>query len=307
MAKIFMLSNTQFGYKNHLGINRFLSENEKFFNDEFIPFLKKYSKAGDYVVHFGNVFKSGQSINIRVLNTVLKIFESISDIVPVYFLISQNDRYGSDITTNVLKYIKNVSIINTSLTIDNVKLSSIVEDLNQNTDILLTSCNPSTFNVINKNVKIYTNHDVDTNTYTCIKSPYPINKDDSGNGFVILDTIKGVDKFIPNKVNDKYKKLTINSINDLCEVEPKYFEENFVELVVGEELYNNVQFKIKLSELNILDVEVKQPIENCITDNIIVNNIFNIDELILHEIENNVDILNEFKIIKKIHDDKVDE
>ena len=62
-----------------------------------------------------------------------------------------------------------------------------------------------------------------------------------------------------------------------------------------------------MSELNILDVEVKQPIENCITDNIIVNNIFNIDELILHEIENNVDILNEFKIIKKIHDDKVDE
>jgi predicted MPP superfamily phosphohydrolase len=314
MSKIFSISNTLFGYKNYVGFNRFLEESEKFFNDELIPFLQKYAKKDDYFIHLGNLFVSKQQLNVKAINSVQTIFEKISNILPVYFLIGEHDRYTSnnDINTlTIFKNYKNIFIVNDTMSInDNILLFSydknIINILNkhENIDYIFTSNNMSNIdkNYLLKYKKIYSGYSKDNyveNNIVSVGTPYQIEPNTKNKGFFVLDINSNNDKFILNKTNFKFVTLHINNIEELKNFDETYFQNNVVDMVVNKDLMDNMEFKIKISNYNIQSLiceeDVKEPEDDRISD------FFDVDELILSKINDNSELLKEFNNILNIN------
>ena len=78
IKRIIFITDTHLGVRNNS--NDWIEIHEDYFKNWFIPFCKKIYKPGDCLVHLGDVYDSRQSLNLRVLNLGIEIFESLSDI-----------------------------------------------------------------------------------------------------------------------------------------------------------------------------------------------------------------------------------
>ena len=63
--KLWIINNTRFGYKNNSKEWREIMFD--YFHNDFIPFIKKYNKPGDKLIHLGNIFNSDETVNISLL------------------------------------------------------------------------------------------------------------------------------------------------------------------------------------------------------------------------------------------------
>ena len=90
--KLWILNNTKFGYKNN---SKEWSKNMiDYFENFFTPFIKKYAKPGDKLIHLGNIFNSTETINIPLLLTVRDLFIKINDIIPVVIVDGYDEKTG---------------------------------------------------------------------------------------------------------------------------------------------------------------------------------------------------------------------
>jgi hypothetical protein len=304
--KIYIISNTQFGYK---GI---IKNQLDYFNNKIIPYLVDNSKNGDIFIHGGNIFNNRKNVSMDVIHDVMEIFEKISKILPIYIIKSLND----DLASLILKRINNVKIIENKEIINNVTLISYNNEFDDiSNDIVIFNHNylnnPDTYKEILKNnkINICTNNDdyllLDDNIIN-IGSPYKLNKDQKNEkGFLVIDSDKKKHKFINNDYSPNFININIENEEDLNNFQID--KKDFIYLNVNELL---IEKKENLNKLNILinKYDFKNVIyyNNNKKEKININNeSFDIKSIINKYLkDNNLDLYKELDIIYKIYSEK---
>jgi len=309
---IYLISNTNFGYKNNS--SEWLEIMTNYFYNTFIPFLKKNVKKGDELIHLGNLFYN-QNVNIHILNLVQKLFDDISNIIPIKFLVGVKDKVDKNSINSYLIFNKNnnIKIIEEYsefenycmisnckdfikyFKLSNKKLFFIHQDFNYNVDDKM---------IING---YYNDFNTDLNL-ECIGSPYQLKKEDCDKfrGFCILKLDnKFTKKLFENISSPKFKTLEITNIDELNSLDENFIKNNIVDLNIDKELVKDNETKIKfilskynLNNINYIDKEIE-------------NEIFIGDKDIIDMIEmkistyNNEYLLDEFKNIINLSKNKL--
>jgi len=110
--RIFLLSDLHFGVRaNSL---EWLTNQESFFRDFYIPFLRRNVRPGDVLFMLGDWFDSRQLIDISVLNVSVDIMLELAGILPVHIMAGNHDcakKYETDVNSIVaFRYIPNVTV-----------------------------------------------------------------------------------------------------------------------------------------------------------------------------------------------------
>ena len=147
-SRIWLISDSHLGVRSNS--KEWMDIIDDYFDNFFIPLILKEKKEGDVLVHCGDVFDSRQSINLYVLNKGIRIFEKISEIMPVYMIIGNHDifmKHTNDINSlKVFRNVNNITIFEkpTHLMFGNKKMFFLpwVEDVKELKQILQ---NPKNF------------------------------------------------------------------------------------------------------------------------------------------------------------------
>jgi DNA repair exonuclease SbcCD nuclease subunit len=75
IKRVIFITDTHLGVRNNS--NDWIEIHEDYFKNWFIPLCKKIYRPGDCLVHLGDVYDSRQSLNLRVLNLGIDIFEEL--------------------------------------------------------------------------------------------------------------------------------------------------------------------------------------------------------------------------------------
>ena len=112
VKRVWVLGDLHFGVRSNS--MEWLQIQKDFFENEFLPTLKKHYKPGDVLVQVGDTFDNRQSINIKVLNYAINIFERLGEILPVHIIVGNHDIWAkktNEITSiDSLKWIPNVQV-----------------------------------------------------------------------------------------------------------------------------------------------------------------------------------------------------
>ena len=110
--RVWVLGDLHFGVRANS--MEWLDIQKDFFENLFIPTLKEHVKPGDVLVQVGDTFDNRQSINIKVLNYAVNLFERLGAILPVHVICGNHDiwaKKSNEITSiDSLKWIPNVQI-----------------------------------------------------------------------------------------------------------------------------------------------------------------------------------------------------
>jgi DNA repair exonuclease SbcCD nuclease subunit len=113
--RVWFITDTHLGVKNNS--NEWIEIMREYFFEWFIPLVRKNYQPGDVLIHLGDVYDSRQSINIKVLNLGVDLFEELSSIFSdgIYVIAGNHDLWGktsNDINSlKSLKWIPNVNIL----------------------------------------------------------------------------------------------------------------------------------------------------------------------------------------------------
>jgi len=271
MSKTFLISNTSFGYKNNSP--EWLEIMNNYFQQSFIPFLKKHSKSGDELIHLGNLFYQN-NISIDTLNIVHNIFTEISTILPIKFMVGVKDKIDDNSINSykIFKGIDNIKVISDVLLEENtVYIPHIknfykqIKSINQeylfiNHDITESWNNHQVFNG-------YHNDYISNDKYTSVGSPYQLKKEDSGKkrGFVVIkfDGFKFQKTLVENTFSPRFETIKVEKVEDINTLDPKYLEKNFVRLEIPKDIMEKYRTKIDvvLSQYTIQEIDLINPEE----------------------------------------------
>ena len=111
--RIWFLADLHFGCRADNEI--WLKDYSDYFYNVFIPLLESEYEEGDIICSLGDIFDNRNTVGINTINTVIDIFEKISEICPdIRLIVGNHDIYNkssNDVTTlNILKYIDGVKI-----------------------------------------------------------------------------------------------------------------------------------------------------------------------------------------------------
>jgi len=127
-ANIFLISDLHFGVRSNS--LEWLVNHKNFFYDFYIPFIKKNAKPNDILWVLGDWFDNRQLLDIYVMNTSIDIIMSLSEILPVYFLIGNHDiykKYDTDVNSvAAFRHIPNVFVYEKPVIITNKKSSIFI-------------------------------------------------------------------------------------------------------------------------------------------------------------------------------------
>ena len=85
------VSDTHFGIRSNS--LEWMDIHREYFMNFFIPLIKKNYRKGDAIIHTGDVFDSRQSLNLKVMNMGMEIFEELAKIMPVFVICGNHDIY----------------------------------------------------------------------------------------------------------------------------------------------------------------------------------------------------------------------
>jgi len=267
--RVFIIADTHFGLRNNS--IEWLQIQQNYFDNFFIPLLKKHYKPGDILIHLGDVFDSRQSINLRVLDSAMKTFEKISNILPVYMICGNHDIYqqkSNEINSlKVFKWLKNVNtftkpailkssannkelllmpwqnlreqeknIITTNKT-DFLFCHTDIQNLKFNRKVNINEGNKT--ELFNDFTGVYTGHIHYSQHYANIRavgSPYQITRSDIGNpkGIWLLDLKSDTEEFFENNISPKFLKIKLTDVlNYNLEEIDKIFTNNFIDILIS--------------------------------------------------------------------------
>jgi calcineurin-like phosphoesterase family protein len=119
--RLWILSDTHFG-KHAVDSEKWLLMMKSYFYDFFIPTLKSKIKPEDKLIFLGDLFDNRNSINLKIINEVIQLFEKLSQIIECHVLLGNHDMYlmnSSDINSPaVIKHIPNIHIYDKPKIID---------------------------------------------------------------------------------------------------------------------------------------------------------------------------------------------
>jgi DNA repair exonuclease SbcCD nuclease subunit len=112
VKRVWILGDLHFGVRANS--MEWLEIQKDFFENLFIPTLKEHVQPGDVLVQVGDTFDNRQSINIKVLNYAVDLFERLGEILPTHIICGNHDiwaKKSNEITSiDSLKWIPNVQI-----------------------------------------------------------------------------------------------------------------------------------------------------------------------------------------------------
>ena len=110
--RIWIITDLHFGVRSNS--LEWLEIQKDYFENWFMPILKKKKKDNDILFVLGDIFDNRQSINTLVQNTVIDIFENLGKILPVYIILGNHDTFRkstNDINSlKILNYLENVQV-----------------------------------------------------------------------------------------------------------------------------------------------------------------------------------------------------
>lgn len=267
--RAFIIGDTHFGVRN--SSNEWIDIMRDYFYDWFIPMVKKNYQPGDVLIHLGDVYDSRQSINIKVLNLGVGIFESMSEIFKdgIYIIAGNHDLWGKNSneinSLKSLKWIPNVSIFEEPETLilgDKKFLMMPWRKDHAAEEEFLDSSKPHDFLCCHADIRglkfnryvtveegadskkfakfktVYSGHihySQIVNNIKMVGSPYELTRSDMGNpkSIVLLDLETGEDLKIINDFSPKFKKLFFDQILEMNTDELELeFKNNFIDVMI---------------------------------------------------------------------------
>lgn len=321
VKRVWILGDLHFGVRANS--QEWLEIQQEFFENLFIPTLKKNVKEGDVLVQVGDTFDNRQSINIKVLNYAVNLFERLGEILPVHVIAGNHDiwaKKSNEITSiDSLKWIPNVQIYKDPQLLKWNNRNVLMMPWRRDTEHELeTLAQYPTANIIfchteisgiYLNSKIKNEHGTRANEYSkytkvysghihyrqekgkvlLVGTPYELTRSDSGNqkGFDLVDLDNMQETFFPNNISPKFIKYNITKILDVTLGDFKNeIRNNFIDLYIP----SKIAVSNSLSELinKIQNVSRKLDPNIYQDDDIIDKDFYDVDE----DIYKNYNILN---------------
>ena len=289
MSKIFLISDTHIGLGFPNKVDKWFKVHQEYFSDFFIPLLKEKISPGDIVIHLGDLFDNRNVIPINLLNYGMDIVEEISKIAPLHIIVGNHDLWSksaSEINTiRPFKWIPNVYIYDKASKIEfnGIKICLMpyiekrLDQINlinefKDCDYLfchsdLNGCKMHLTSVAHKNndkidiedfkgfkkVRSGHIHLVQSNShFTFVGSPFQMDRNDYGDqkGIFIIDTNDHSEEFIPNKISPIFKKVRVETEEDIESLEELVGTKDYVDLHISNNLLiNNRKMRRKLEVL----------------------------------------------------------
>ena len=265
--RVWVLGDLHFGVRANSV--EWLEIQKDFFERLFIPTLKKHVQPGDVLVQVGDTFDNRQSINIKVLNYAVDLFERLGEILPCYVICGNHDiwaKKSNDISSiDSLKWIPNVQVYKEPELLDwsgrKVLLMPWRRDAEHEAETLaeypqadIVFCH-SEVRGIYLNSKVKNEHGTETNIYDkytrvysghihfrqeknkllMVGVPYQLTRSDRDNpkGFDMVNLEDMEETFFENHISPKFLRYNIKAIYDLPLGKFKeQIENNFVDLFV---------------------------------------------------------------------------
>lgn len=257
----------------HLGVRsnsmEWLEIQKDFYENEFIPTLKKNVKPGDILVQVGDAFDNRQSINIKVLHYAVDLFERLGQILPTYVIAGNHDiwaKKSNEISSiDSLKWIPNVSVHKKPKLFNwggkKVLLmpwrrdtAHEIETLQKYPEANIVFCH-SEVRGIKLNSKVTNEHGLEAVSYArydavysghihyrqnkgklrMVGTPYQLTRSDANNakGFDLVDLETMEETFFENTRSPKFLKYYLTSLYNVPLGEfKKEIENNFIDLYV---------------------------------------------------------------------------
>jgi UDP-2,3-diacylglucosamine pyrophosphatase LpxH len=273
VKRIFFLSDTHLGVRSNS--IEWIEIIEDYFENFFIPLVKANYQPGDILVHLGDVFDSRNSLNLRVLNVGISVFEKLSVIFKDGIIIIPGNhdvytRFSNEINSlKTLKWIPNVYIYEEPKSVkigsknflmmpwrkDHEEEKTCIETLGKgneymlcHTDIQGMRFNRSTdiqdgcaIDAFKGFKQVYSGHIHYTqrsSNIAMLGCPYQLTRSDAYNakGITLLDIASGTETYWENDRSPKFIKM---KFTDVVEMSPAkinaLFKNNFVDIYIDAE------------------------------------------------------------------------
>ena len=267
--RIWFITDTHFGVHNNS--NEWLEYMSGYFNEFFIPLVRQHYRPGDILLHLGDVYDSRQSLNLRVLNLGVSIFESLSEIFQdgIYIILGNHDLWGKGSnevhSLKSLKWIPNVTILEDPTTLvlngksffmmpwrkDHTEESSTLENADRHdylcchADIRGLQFNRHVLvdtgvgiEQLAKFGRVYSGHihfAQEARNIKMLGSPYELTRSDSGNrkSITLLDLEDSEEIEFENTYSPRFKKFEFSKLLEMTyeEIESE-FTNNFIDVVI---------------------------------------------------------------------------
>lgn len=323
VKRVWVLGDLHFGVRANS--NEWLEIQKDFFENLFIPTLKKHVKPGDVLVQVGDTFDNRQSINIKVLNYAVDLFERLGQILPVHVICGNHDIWAkktNEITSiDSLKWIPNVQIYKNPQLLKwnnrNVLMMPWRRDADHEAETLAN--HPTTDIVfchsevkgIYLNSKVKNEHGTDSNIYDkytrvysghihfrqargkllMVGTPYQLTRSDANNtkGFDLVDLEDMSETFFENHISPKFVKYNLTQLFDITLGSfKKQIENNFVDLFVPSQIATTNALSQLINRIQHISRKLEPNIYQ--EDNYIDKDFYDIDEI--EEMYKNYNILN---------------
>jgi DNA repair exonuclease SbcCD nuclease subunit len=279
--RIWFITDTHFGVRNNS--NDWIEIMRDYFEKWFIPMVKENYKPGDILIHLGDVYDSRQSLNIKVLNLGVSIFESLSEIFKdgIYVIAGNHDLWGKNSnevnSLKSIKWIPRVNVIENPLTLkigdknlfmmpwraNHDEEAQTLETVNPH-DILCCHADirglkfnkyttveeGASVEKLKKIKLVYSGHihySQKTQNVRMLGSPYELTRSDIDNPkFILLLDLENLEeKVFVNEFSPKFKKLYFN---DIIEKTPEdmlpVFNNNFIDIMIDPSMSMKTQLSL---------------------------------------------------------------
>ena len=273
VKRAFIITDTHLGVRNNS--NEWIDIHREFFFEWFIPLCRKNYRKGDCLVHLGDVFDSRQSLNLKVLNLGIEIFEALSEIFHdgIYIICGNHDIYGknsNDINSlKALKWIPGINIYEEPISIkfgeknvfmmpwrkDHEEESICLKSTDSHdylfchTDIRGLMFNKFTkidegisYQDLDKFERVYSGHVHYSQKYGKVRmlgSPYQLTRSDTENtkGITILDFTSGDEQFFENTISPRFIRISFEKVLNSTPMELDFlFRNNFVDILIDPQI-----------------------------------------------------------------------
>ena len=321
--RVWVLGDLHFGVRANSV--EWLEIQKDFFERMFIPTLKKHVQPGDVLVQVGDTFDNRQSINIKVLNYAVDLFERLGEILPCYVICGNHDiwaKKSNDISSiDSLKWIPNVQVYKEPELLDwsgkKVLLMPWRRDAEHEAETLadypqtdIVFCH-SEVRGIYLNAKVKNEHGTETNIYDkytrvysghihfrqeknkllMVGVPYQLTRSDRDNpkGFDLVNLENMEETFFENHISPKFLRYNIKAIYDLPLGKFKeQIKNNFVDLFVPSNIATTNALSNLVGEIQQISRKLEPNIYE--EDSYIDKDFYDINEI--EEMYKNYNILN---------------
>lgn len=312
VKRVWVLGDLHFGVRSNS--MEWLQIQKDFFEEVFIPNLRKHVKPGDVLVQVGDTFDNRQSINIKVLNYAMEVFERLAEILPVHVICGNHDIWAkktNEITSiDTLKWIPNVQVYtdpteyvwndrkillmpwrrdseHEAETLADYPQSEIVFCHSEVRGIYLNSKvknqHGNESNIYSKYTRVYSGHihfRQEKDKLLMVGVPYELTRSDMNNqkGFDLVDLKDMKETFFPNNYSPRFLRYNIKMLYDMpLENFKAQIKNNFVDLYVPSEIATSSALSNLINKVQKISRRLEPNIYQ--EDNFIDKDLYDLDEI----------------------------